>query len=66
MDSASLFDAPLCRRLNIKYPVFQAGMGFVAHAELAAAVSNPGGMGCIGAGTLSANELRNKSGSVVR
>jgi enoyl-[acyl-carrier protein] reductase II len=33
-------------------------MGFVAHAELAAAVSNAGGMGCIGAGTLSANELR--------
>jgi enoyl-[acyl-carrier protein] reductase II len=58
MDSASLFDTPLCRRLNIKYPVFQAGMGFVAHAELAAAVSNAGGMGCIGAGTLSANELR--------
>src|SRR5260370_33284576 len=58
MDSASLFDAPLCRRLNIKYPVFQAGMGFVAHAELAAAVSNAGGLGCIGSGSMNDRELR--------
>src|SRR5713101_4211223 len=58
MDPASLFDAPLCRRLNIRYAVFQAGVGCVAHAELGAAVSNAVGMGCIGAGTLSANELR--------
>src|SRR5712692_8756163 len=60
MDSAGLFDAPLCRRLNIEYPVFQAGMGFVAHAELAAAVSNAGGLGCIGAGTMNDRELRDQ------
>lgn len=33
-------------------------MGFVAHAELAAAVSNAGGLGCIGSGTMSARELK--------
>ena len=42
---------PICERLGIEHPVFQAGMGWVAHAELAAAVSEAGGLGVIGAGT---------------
>ncbi|HJU11754.1 MAG TPA: nitronate monooxygenase family protein [Candidatus Binataceae bacterium] len=58
MDVENVFNTPLCRRLNIRYPVFQAGMGFVAHAELAAAVSNAGGLGCLGSGSMSARELR--------
>src|SRR5579885_3453165 len=58
MNRDSIFTTPITRRLNIKYPVFQAGMGFVAHAELAAAVSNAGGLGCIGSGSMSAHELR--------
>jgi enoyl-[acyl-carrier protein] reductase II len=57
MDSDSILRTPLCDRLKIKYPVFQAGMGFVAKAELAAAVSNAGGLGCIGSGAMSAHEL---------
>jgi enoyl-[acyl-carrier protein] reductase II len=32
-------------------------MGFVAHAELASAVSNAGGLGCIGSTSMSAREL---------
>ncbi len=36
--------------LGIKYPVFQGAMAWVADAELAAAVSNAGGLGIIGAG----------------
>lgn len=60
MDSSSLFNTPLCQRLNIKYPVFQAGMGFVAHAELAAAVSNAGGLGCLGSGSMTAQELKDQ------
>ncbi len=58
MDIDRIFNTPLCRRLNIKYPVFQAGMGFVAHAELAAAVSNAGGLGCLGSGSMTAQELK--------
>jgi enoyl-[acyl-carrier protein] reductase II len=58
MSSNSIFATALCDRLDIKYPVFQAGMGFVAHAELAAAVSNAGGLGCIGSGSMGARELR--------
>ena len=33
-------------------------MGYVAHAELAAAVSNAGGLGCIGSGSMGSRELR--------
>lgn len=52
---------PICERLGIEFPVFQAGMGWVARAELAAAVSEAGGMGVIGAGsTLSEDELRSE------
>jgi enoyl-[acyl-carrier protein] reductase II len=58
MEIDPLFETPITRRLGIKYPVFQAGMGFVAHAELTAAVSNAGGLGCIGSGSMSARELK--------
>jgi enoyl-[acyl-carrier protein] reductase II len=40
----------LCDVLNIDYPIIQGGMAWVATAELAAAVSNAGGLGIIGAG----------------
>lgn len=36
--------------LGIKYPVIQGGMAWIANAELAAAVSNAGGLGVIAAG----------------
>ncbi|MGL4797009.1 MAG: enoyl-[acyl-carrier-protein] reductase FabK [Paraclostridium sp.] len=40
----------LCELLNIQYPIIQGGMAWVATAELAAAVSNAGGLGLIAAG----------------
>lgn len=40
----------LCKILNIKYPIIQGGMAWVATAELAAGVSNAGGLGIIAAG----------------
>ncbi len=49
---------PLCRRLGIRYPIFQAGMFHVAYGKLAAAVSNAGGLGVIGSAYLSGTELR--------
>lgn len=56
---------PICDLLGIEYPVFQAGMGWVARADLAAAVSAAGGLGCIGAGsTTDADELRAEIHSV--
>lgn len=40
----------ICEILGIEYPILQGGMAWVATAELAAAVSNAGGLGIIGAG----------------
>jgi NAD(P)H-dependent flavin oxidoreductase YrpB (nitropropane dioxygenase family) len=43
------FDTPLTRLLGIRIPVVQGGLQWVAYAELAAAVSNAGGLGIINA-----------------
>ena len=41
---------PLCDLLGIEHPILQGGMAWAATAELAAAVSNAGGLGIVGAG----------------
>ena len=41
--------------LGIKEPIFQGGMAWIADAELAAAVSNAGGLGIIAAGNADAD-----------
>ena len=46
--------------LNIKYPIIQGGMANISLAELAAAVSNAGGLGIIGSGGWDANRLRDE------
>lgn len=53
-----MFKSKLCQLLNIKYPILQGGMAWVATAELAAAVSNAGGLGIIGAGHMPPDVLR--------
>ncbi|PYZ97869.1 2-nitropropane dioxygenase [Alteribacter lacisalsi] len=50
----------VARLLHIKYPIFQGGMGNISHAELTAAVSNAGGLGTLGAGTMSPEEVEAK------
>ena len=42
-----MINSPLCELLNIEYPVIQGGMAWIADGELAAAVSNAGGLGII-------------------
>lgn len=44
--------------LGIRYPVFQGGMAWVADGKLAAAVSEGGGLGIIGAGNAPASFVR--------
>ena len=44
--------------LGIKYPIIQGGMAWVAEAHLAAAVSNAGGLGLIGASSAPAEWVR--------
>ena len=48
----------ICKLLGIEYPVIQGGMAWVATAELAAAVSNAGGLGLIAAGGAPADVVR--------
>ncbi|MCM3768654.1 nitronate monooxygenase family protein [Neobacillus niacini] len=43
--------------LNIKYPIIQGGLAYLAYSDLAAAVSNAGGLGQITAMSLSSPEL---------
>ncbi|MBE0447975.1 MAG: enoyl-[acyl-carrier-protein] reductase FabK [Actinobacteria bacterium] len=50
----------ICDLLGIKYPIIQGGMAWVATAELAAAVSNGGGLGIIGAGHMPTDVLRDE------
>ncbi len=50
----------ICKLLGTKYPVIQGGMANIATAELAAAVSNAGGLGLIGAGGNDAVWVKNE------
>lgn len=50
-------DTALCKLLGMKHPIMLAGMNGVSHADLAAAVSNAGGIGSIGGLTLSPKVL---------
>lgn len=48
----------LCDLLDIDYPIIQGGMAWVSTAELAAAVSEAGGLGIIGSGAAPPDWLR--------
>ena len=49
---------PVCEMLGIEYPVIQGGMAWIADAQLAAAVSNAGGLGLIAAMNSNGEQLR--------
>jgi NAD(P)H-dependent flavin oxidoreductase YrpB (nitropropane dioxygenase family) len=48
----------LCGMLGIRHPILLAGMGRASTPELAAAVSNAGGLGVLGAAACGPNQLR--------
>ncbi|WP_026893885.1 enoyl-[acyl-carrier-protein] reductase FabK [Clostridiisalibacter paucivorans] len=52
-----MFKTEICELLDIEYPILQGGMAWVATAELAAAVSNAGGLGIIGCGNAPAEVI---------
>ncbi len=53
-----MIHTPLCDLLGIVHPIIQGGMAWAATAELAAAVSNAGGLGVVGAGDLPPEAVR--------
>ncbi|HDI11113.1 MAG TPA: enoyl-[acyl-carrier-protein] reductase FabK, partial [Candidatus Acetothermia bacterium] len=54
----------ICAMLGIKYPIFSGGMAHVARAPLVAAVSEAGGLGIIGAGGMSPEDLEREIAEV--
>ena len=48
----------ICRLLGIRYPIIQAGMVWASGWRLASAVSNAGGLGLLGAGSMYPEVLR--------
>lgn len=48
----------ICKLLGIEYPIFQGAMARIATADLAAAVSNAGGLGIIASGGMTSEQLR--------
>ena len=50
--------------LGIEHPVMLAGMGGVSYARLAAAVSEAGGLGCLGASTMSHEQMADEIAAV--
>jgi enoyl-[acyl-carrier protein] reductase II len=53
-----MFKTELCNVLGIEYPIIQGGMVWVSYHELCAAVSEAGGLGILGAGSMGMEELR--------
>lgn len=52
----------ICEMLDLRYPVFQGGMAWIADGKLAAAVSEGGGLGIIAAGNAPADYVREQIG----
>lgn len=51
---------PITRLFGIRYPIVQAGMIWVSGGRLAAAVSNAGGLGLVGAGSMRPEVFRSQ------
>ena len=56
-----MLKTPICELFGIEYPIISAGMGGVALAELAAAVSEAGGLGTIGLAALSPEGIKKET-----
>jgi nitronate monooxygenase len=56
--SRPVFHTRLCGLPGIDYPILQSGMGGIAGPDLAAAVSNAGGLGILAGFSLTADQLR--------
>ena len=53
-----MLKSPICELFGIEHPILLAGMGGASTPELAAAVSNAGGLGVMGAAALGPAQLR--------
>lgn len=56
--TAYMTNNPICKLFNIQYPIIQGGMIWASGYKLVSAVSNAGGLGLIGAGSMYPKVLR--------
>ena len=54
------FRTPICEMFGIEHPIFLAGMGQVAYADVCAAVSEAGGFGTLGMVGASPEDIRDE------
>ncbi|HEY6789777.1 MAG TPA: nitronate monooxygenase [Trebonia sp.] len=47
----------ICELFGVSYPIIQTGMGYVSGPELTAATAQAGGLGIIGGGSMTYDEL---------
>jgi len=59
-----MFHTTVCDILNIKYPIIMGGMVWVGKASLVAAVSEAGGLGLLGAGSLTVQEIETETAQI--
>ncbi len=59
-----MFKTEICEILGIDYPIILGGMVWIGRSELAAAVSEAGGLGLIGAGGMTIEEIETECGKV--
>lgn len=65
-DGRPVLRTPLCDVLGIEYPIIQSGMGGVAGPELAAEVSNAGGLGILAGLLTGPDQLREAIAAIRR
>ncbi len=56
-----MFRTQICDILNIEYPIILGGMVWVGRADLVAAVSDAGGLGVLGAGGMTVEDIEKDS-----
>ncbi len=59
-----MFTTKICEILNIQYPIILGGMLWIGKSELVAAVSEAGGLGLMGAGGMTIEEIESECTNV--
>jgi len=60
IDEMEFIDNRITQLLKIKFPIIEGGMAWVGTPKLAAAISEAGGLGMIGSGSMNADILDEK------
>jgi len=59
-----MFKTEICDMLKIEYPIILGGMLWIGKSDLVAAVSNAGGLGLLGAGGMTIEEIVDECGKI--